>query len=157
MAVKPIPDGYHAVTPYMVVNNCERALEFYKNSFGASEIMRMPGPDGKIMHAEIKIGDSIIMLADEFPERGARSPVSFGGSPVSLMLYVKDVDATFNKAVGAGSTVQQPVKDQFYGDRSGTIVDPFGHVWTLSTHVEDVAPEEMQKRMEAMSHENTSV
>jgi PhnB protein len=147
---KPIPDGFHTVTPYLIVNGAARALEFYKKAFGATELMRMPGPEGKVMHAEIKIGDSPIMLADEFPEMGARSPQALGGCPVSLMLYVDDVDARFNQAVAAGATVQRPVKDQFYGDRTGTLVDPFGHIWSIATHKEDVPPEEMQKRMKTV-------
>jgi PhnB protein len=150
MAVKPIPDGYHTVTPYMIVKGAAQALEFYKKAFGATELMRFPGPDGKVGHAEIRIGDSAIMLADEHPEMGARSPQSFGGSPVSILLYVKDVDALAKQAVAAGAKVVKPVKDQFYGDRSGTFTDPFGHSWTIATHKEDVTPEEMQRRMEEM-------
>jgi PhnB protein len=150
MAVKPIPDGYHTLTPYLIVQGAASALDYYKKAFGARELVRMPGPGGKVMHAEIRIGDSTIMLADEFPEMGARSPQTLGGSAVGLMLYVEDVDASFDRAVAAGGKVQRPVKDQFYGDRSGTLADPFGHVWTISTHKEDVSPEEMRKRMEAM-------
>lgn len=149
MSVKPIPDGYHTVTPYLILNDAAGALAFYKKAFGATELVRMPGPGGKIMHAEIKIGDSPIMLADEFPEMGARSPQAYGGTPVSLALYVEDVDARVDQAVAAGATVRRPVADQFYGDRSGTVEDPFGHVWTLSTHKEDVSPEEMQRRIAA--------
>jgi len=145
--IKPVPDGYHTATPYLVVNGAARALEFYKKAFGATESMRLPGPEGKVMHAEIKIGDSTIMLADEFPEMGAKGPQAFGGSPVSILLYVEDVDARFSRAVAAGATVQRPVQDQFYGDRSGTLVDPFGHTWSIATHKEDVSPEEMAKRM----------
>lgn len=147
MAVKPIPDGYHTATPYLIVSEGMRALEFYKEAFGAEELMRLPGPGGKLMHGEIRIGDSPIMLADEFPEIGARSPKSYGGSPVSLMLYVEDVDAMFARAIAAGAVEVRPVQNQFYGDRSGTLTDPFGHQWTLSTHVEDVSPEEMERRM----------
>jgi PhnB protein len=143
---KHIPEGYHTATPYLIVKGGVQALDFYKKAFGATEIMRMPRPDGKIGHAEIRIGDSRIMLADEFPEMDARSPKSLGGSPVGLYLYVEDVDATFNQAVALGATVQKPVADQFYGDRSGGIVDPFGHVWYIATHTEDVSPEELQKR-----------
>jgi PhnB protein len=146
MKAKPIPDGYHTVTPYLIVNGAAQALEFYKKAFGATEMMRFPGPGGKIMHAEIKIGDSPIMLADEAPEMGARSPKTIGGTPLSLLLYVEDVDAWASKAVAAGAKVQRPVQDQFYGDRTGTFEDPFGHVWSIATHKEDVSLEEMQKR-----------
>src|SRR5450755_2374474 len=148
-AVKPIPDGYHAVTPYLMINEAAKAIDFYKKVFGAQELMRIPGPGGKVMHAELKIGDSIIMLADEHPEIDARSPQAYGGTPVSLMLYVADVDDVFKRALSAGAKEVRPLKDQFYGDRSGGISDPFGHQWTLSTHVEDVSSEEMQKRMAA--------
>jgi PhnB protein len=147
MAVKPIPEGYHSVTPYLVVNGAGRAIEYYKQAFGAKELFRMPGPGGKIMHAEMKIGDSPIMLADEFPEMGAVSPQSLGGTPVGIMVYVEDVDTVFNRAVAAGGTVVRAVIDQFYGDRSGTLTDPFGHKWTIGTHKEDVSMEEMQRRM----------
>ena len=149
MAVQPIPDGYHTATAYLIVKDAARALEFYKRAFSATELMRLAGPDGKVMHAEIKIGDSPVMLADEFPEMGARSPQSFGGSPVSILLYFDDVDARFDQAIAAGATVQRAVKDQFYGDRSGTLVDPFGHVWSIATHKEDVSPEEIARRFEA--------
>ena len=144
--VAPIPAGYHAVTPYLSIRGAAQALEFYKKAFGAKEVLRMQGPDGKVGHAEIKIGDSHIMLADEFPEMGARSPQSLGGSPVSILLYVEDVDAQAKLAVAAGAKVVRPVKDQFYGDRSGSFEDPFGHQWHIATHVEDVAPDEMHKR-----------
>ena len=149
MPVKPIPDGYHTLTPYLIVKGAAEAIEFYKKAFGASELFRMAGPDGKVGHAEIKIGDSPIMLADEHPEMGARGPQTIGGSPVSLLLYVDDVDALFNQAVAAGATVNRPIKDQFYGDRSGALEDPFGHLWHIATHKEDVPPEEMRKRAEA--------
>ena len=148
--VKPIPDGYHSVTPYLIVDDGARAIDFYKQAFGAKELMRMPAPGGKIGHAEIKIGDSVIMLADEAPEMDARSAKHYGGSPVSLMVYVDDVDNLFPRAVAAGAKEVRPVADQFYGDRSGTVKDPFGHSWHLSTHKEDVSPEEMKKRMDAM-------
>jgi PhnB protein len=148
MAVKPIPDGYHSVTPYLIVQGAAKAIPFYKKAFGASETHRMPGPDGKIGHAEIRIGDSPVMLADEFPEIGARSPQSLGGAAVSLLIYVPDVDASFQQAVAAGAKVLRPVKDQFYGDRSGTVEDPFGHVWTIATRKEDVSPEELRRRAE---------
>jgi PhnB protein len=149
-AVKPIPDGYHTLTPYLVIKGAAQAIDFYKQAFGAEELFRMPGPDGKTVgHAEIKIGDSMVMLADEYPDFGFRSPQSLNGTPVSFMFYVKDVDTAFKRAVDAGATVVRPVANQFYGDRSGTITDPFGHQWTLGTHVEDVAPEELEKRAAA--------
>jgi len=147
--VNPIPEGYHTATPYLIVKDAARAIEFYKKAFGAIELMRMTQQDGRIGHAEIKIGDSPIMLADEFPEMGARSPAALGGSPVSVLLYVQDVDAVFNQAVAAGAKVTRPVKDQFYGDRSGGVTDPFGHQWHIATHKEDVTPEEMKRRQEA--------
>jgi PhnB protein len=146
---KPIPEGYHTATPYLIIKDAAKAIEFYKKAFGAKEMMRMSQPDGRIGHAEIKIGDSPIMLADEFPEMGARSPQSLGGSSVSILLYVEDVDAFAKQAVAAGTKVVRPVKDQFYGDRSGSFEDPFGHQWHIATHVEDVAPEEMHKRAAA--------
>ncbi len=146
---KPIPEGYHTATPYLIIKDAAKAIEFYKKAFGAKEMMRMSQPDGRIGHAEIKIGDSPIMLADEFPEMGARSPQSLGGSPVSILLYVADVDAFAKQAVTAGAKVVRPIKDQFYGDRSGSFEDPFGHQWHIATHVEDVAPEEMHKRAAA--------
>jgi PhnB protein len=148
MAVKPIPDGYHTVTPYLIIKDAARAIDFYKKAFGATELMRMADPSGMVMHAEIQIGDSPIMLADEFPDMGFRGPQAYGGTPVSILLYVKDVDALAAQAVAAGAKVMRPVKDQFYGDRSGTFTDPFGHVWTLATHKEDVPPEEMNRRFE---------
>jgi PhnB protein len=150
--VKPIPDGYHTATPYLIVDGAAKALDYYKNAFGAHEMFRMPGPNNKIMHAEIKIGDSVIMLADEFPQMGHRGPLALGGSPVSIMLYVNDVDVTFKKAISSGGKELRPVENQFYGDRSGMLTDPFGHVWNVATHVEDVSPEEMKKRTEAMAH-----
>ena len=151
MAVKPIPDGYHSVTPYLIVNGGPSALEFYKKVFGATEVSRFDGPDGKLAHAEIRIGDSMVMLSDEFGEMGFRGPHSIGGSPVGIMLYVEDCDQMFNRAVAAGATVKKPLEDQFYGDRSGTLEDPFGHLWTIATHKEDVTPEELQRRMAAMA------
>ncbi|HYH86522.1 MAG TPA: VOC family protein [Pyrinomonadaceae bacterium] len=147
--VKPIPEGYHSVTPYIIVNDGARAIEFYKQAFGATELFRMDAPGGKIGHAEIRIGDSNIMLADEHPEMNARSPQTIGGSPVSLMLYVADVDATVGKAIEAGAKLTRPVANQFYGDRTGGIEDPFGHAWYVATHVEDIAPEELKKRAAA--------
>jgi PhnB protein len=147
MAVKPIPNGYHTATPYLCIKGAARAIEFYKEAFQAVEKLRVPGPGGKLMHAEIQIGDSSIMMGDEFPEMGAVSPQTLGGAGVSLLLYVEDVDAVFARAIAAGATERRPVQDQFYGDRSGTIIDPFGHVWTISTHIEDVSPEELGRRM----------
>ncbi|MBI3670701.1 MAG: VOC family protein [Acidobacteria bacterium] len=147
--VKPIPEGYHTATPYLIVKDAASAIEFYKKAFGATELMRMADPSGKVMHAEIRMGNSPIMLADEVPEMGYRSPQSLGGSPVSILLYVEDVDTVFNQAVAAGAKVQRPVEDQFYGDRSGGVTDPFGHVWHIATHKEDVSPEEMRKRATA--------
>ena len=148
MGVKPIPDGYSSVTPYLIVSGAANALDYYKMAFDAQEIMRMPGPDGKIAHAEMQIGSSRIMLADESPEMGHKSPQTLGGSGTGLMLYVTDVDDTFQRAVSGGGKSVQPVKDQFYGDRSGTLADPFGHHWTIATHIEDVAPEDMKRRMD---------
>jgi PhnB protein len=144
--VKPIPDGYHSITPYLIVKGGAAAIEFYKKAFGAAEVMRIPGPDGKVGHAEIRIGDSVVMLADEHLEMGAKSPQTIGGSPVSILLYVEDVDAVVRKAVAAGAKIQRPVEDKFYGDRMGTVDDPYGHVWHVATHTENVTPEEMKKR-----------
>jgi PhnB protein len=149
MAVKATPDGYHAVTPYLVVKGAAGALDYYRRVFGAVELLRMDGPDGRVGHAEIRIGDSPVMLADEAPEVDARSPESYGGAAVSLLIYVEDVDATFRRALAAGGKELRPIKDQFYGDRSGTLRDPHGHVWTIATHKEDVAPDEMRRRAEA--------
>jgi len=146
---KPIPEGYHSVTPYLIIKGATEAIDFYKKAFGATELFRMPAPGGKIGHAEIKIGDSPIMLADESPEMGYKSPQSLGGSPISIMIYVVDVDTVFKRAIAAGGKEQRPVKDQFYGDRSGTLEDPFGHVWHVATHKEDVSPEEMERRMKS--------
>jgi len=157
MATKPIPDAYHAVTPYLIVRGAARALEYYKEVFHAVEISRYPDSSGKIGHAEIKIGDSAVMLADEFPNMGFRSPESIGGTPVGLLLYVENVDEVFRRALAAGGTEKMPVADKFYGDRSGTLADPFGHVWTLATHIEDVTPEEMQRRMEEMTKKQAAV
>ncbi len=149
MAVKPIPDGYHSVTPYLIIDGAARALDFYRKAFGAEETVRMPGPDGKIGHAEMRIGNSVVMLADQNPEMGAKGPKAYGGSPITLMIYVENVDKVFAQAVAAGATVERPLANQFYGDRTGGIVDPFGHKWYLATHIEDVAPEEMKRRMKA--------
>jgi PhnB protein len=147
MAVKPIPDGYYTATPYLIVKGAARAIDYYKQAFGAEELMRVPMPDGKLGHAEIKIGNSPIMLADESPEMGHKSPDSLGGSPVGLVLYVTDVDKTFAQAIKAGGKSVMAVQDKFYGDRSGTLTDPFGHQWTIATHKEDVPMEEMQRRL----------
>lgn len=149
--VKPIPDWYRRVTPYLYIRGAAEAIDYYKNVFGAKERMRMPGPNGRIMHAELQFGDSIVMLADENPEMGARSPETVGGSSSSLHLYVENVDSTVQNAIKAGGKLVREVKDQFYGDRSGTIVDPFGHIWSVASHIEDVSPEEMKKRMTQMS------
>ncbi len=156
MAVRPVPEGYSTATPYLIVTGASEAIEFYKRVFGATELMRFAGPDGKIGHAELQIGDSKLMLADEHPERGFRSPRTLNGSGIGIMLYVEDVDRVFNLAIEAGAKAQQPLENQFYGDRSGTIVDPFGHWWTVATHVEDVSPEEMQRRMAARGTHATS-
>jgi PhnB protein len=149
MAVQPIPGGYGTLTPYLYIRGAGRAIEFYKSAFGATELFRLAGPDGRIGHAEMQIGTSRIMLADEFPEMDVRGPESLGGTSVSFLIYVPDVDASFDRAIAAGGKVQRPVKDQFYGDRSGTLADPFGHTWTIATHVEDVPPEELEARSRA--------
>ncbi len=146
--VPPIPAGYHAVTPYLSIRGAAEALEFYKKAFGATEIMRMPGPKGDVGHAEIRIGDSRIMLADEYPEIQFLSPASRGGTTVSIHLYVKDVDAMVERAVAAGAKLTRPVADQFYGDRTGTLEDPFGHMWHVATHKEDLSMAELRKRAE---------
>lgn len=142
-------DGYHDVTPYLCVSDAARAIEFYKEAFGATEIMRMEAPGGKIGHAEVRIGDSVVMLADEFPEMAFSSPQSLGGTSTHLYIYDKDVDALVERAVAAGAKLTQPVKDQFYGDRSGGVEDPFGHRWYIATHKEDLSPEEVKRRMDA--------
>lgn len=146
----PIPDGYHAVTPYLICRNAARAIEFYEKAFGARELYRLPGPNGTIGHAELAIGDSRVMMADESPDGAWKSPQSVGGTPVTMVLYVNDVDDVFRRAVAAGATAVREVKDQFYGDRMGTLQDPFGHVWSVGTHVEDVSPEEMARRAAAL-------
>lgn len=158
--VNPIPKGFHSITPYFTVKDTRKAIEFYKTAFGAKEIERYTMPDGTIGHAMIEIGDSRIMLADENLEWGNKSPQTLGGTPVSICMYVEDVDATFNNALHAGAKVigDMVVKDQFYGDRSGTLNDPFGHQWTIMTHIKDVPPEEMQRQMNEMfkmSHEHS--
>ena len=147
-SVRPIPEGYHSLTPYLIVNDAAGAIAFYKEAFDASEVMRMPAPGGRVGHAELKIGDSRIMLADEFPDMGARGPKAFGGTPVSLHLYVEDVDAVMKRALAAGAKEVRPVKDQFYGDRMGSVTDPFGHAWHISTHKEDVPADELKRRAE---------
>lgn len=146
MAVAPIPDGYPRLSPYLIVDGAGAAIDFYVSVLGATERVRMDQPDGKVGHAELQLGDSVLMLADEFPEMDNRGPKSVGGTPVMLSLYVEDVDAVFKKAIGAGAKERHPVEDQFYGDRSGQFEDPFGHRWSIATHVEDVSGEEMEKR-----------
>jgi PhnB protein len=151
---KTIPEGYHSINTYLVVRNADRAIEFYKKAFGAEERFRMYGPDGKaIMHAELKIGDSVFMLSEESKEMKAHSPESIGGSPVSMYVYVRDVDQIFNQAVSEGATVLKPVNDQFYGDRSGYLKDPFGHLWSIATHKKDLSPDELRKAGEAFFEE----
>ena len=149
--VKPIPEGYHSVTPYLTCNDAAHAIEFYKRAFDAVEVVRMPMPNGKIGHAELRIGDSMIMLADEMPGGEARSPQSLGGTTAGLFLYVKDVDAAFQKAVAAGAKGTMPPQDMFWGDRYSKLHDPYGHAWSMATHKEDVAPEEMKRRMQAQT------
>jgi len=148
--VKPIPDGHHTVAPYLAIKNAVGALEFYKKAFGATETYKLIVPDGRLGHAELRLGDSLIMLSDEFPEFGGKAPEALGGSPVSIHLYVEDVDAFVKRAVAAGAREVKPVADQFYGDRAGQLEDPYGHLWWVATHKEDVAPEEMQKRVRAL-------
>ena len=150
MAVKPIPQGYHSVTPYLILDDAAKAIEFYKKALGAVELMRFPAPGGRIGHAEIKIGDSPVMLADESPEEGHKSLRTIGGSPVSLMIYVEDVDARVAQAVAAGAKLTRPVANQFYGDRTGGIEDPFGYQWYIATHVEDVSMDELKRRAKEM-------
>jgi len=152
MSAKPIPEGYHTLTPFLTVRNAVRAMEFYKQAFGAQERGVAKGPDGKVMHAELKIGDSVIMLSDEYPEFGSLSPQSVGGSPMGLHIYIENVDAAFDRAVKAGAQVEMPVMDQFWGDRYGKLKDPFGHKWSIATHVKDVSADEMKRSMDdAMS------
>ncbi|MBU6421774.1 MAG: VOC family protein [Gammaproteobacteria bacterium] len=145
----PIPKGYHSITPYLIINGAAAALEFYKNAFGAKEKVRMPEPSGRIGHAEIMIGSSHMMLADEHPEINARAPQAGTAPPVSIVLYVKDVDAVFERAVNHGARVERPLENQFYGDRTATLIDPHGHRWHIHTHIEDVSPKEMQRRMQS--------
>ncbi len=152
MAVRPIPEGYHTATPYLVVDDASAAIEFYKRAFGATERgERMPMPDGTIAHAEIQIGDSALMLSDPFPQGTVQAPKTVGGTTSSILVYVEDVDAAFRRAIEAGATEKRAVEDQFWGDRMGTLTDPFGHMWSLATHVEEVPPEEMQRRMAQFS------
>jgi PhnB protein len=153
MTAKPIPDGYHSITPYMTVRDAARAIEFYKKAFGATEKGVMKGPDGKVMHAELVIGDSIIMLGDEMPEYGSLSPLSTGGAGMGLHIYLEDVDSAFDRAVKAGATVEMPVADMFWGDRYGKLADPFGHKWSIGTHKADLTEEEMEKGMKAMAQD----
>lgn len=152
MAVNPIPADYAGVTSYLIVRGAARAIDFYQRAFGATELFRLPMGE-RIGHAELRIGGGIVMLADEMPEMGHKSPQTLGGTPVSLLFYVPDVDATFARALAAGGTSVKPLQNQFYGDRSGTLTDPFGHVWTVATHVEDVAPDEMDRRMKKAMQE----
>jgi PhnB protein len=149
MATKPIPQGYHTVSPYLAVEDAARAIEYYAKAFGAKEVVHMDSPDGKVGHAELEIGDSRVMLSDPFPQSSTRPPKELGGTSVSVFMYVEDVDAWVKQAVDAGATVTMEVADQFWGDRFGTITDPFGHVWNIATHVEDVPPEEMAERAKA--------
>jgi PhnB protein len=147
--VKPQPDGYHAITVYLIIDGASDAIDFYAKVFGTKERMRMPAPDGKIGHAELDLGDSVIMLADEFPDMGIKSPTTLGGSPAFLHIYVDDVDTVFNGAVAAGAKMLQPLEDKFYGDRAGMLEDPYGHIWSVATHIEDVPEEEMEARAAA--------
>ena len=151
MSVQPVPDGYHTLIPYLAVDDAAAAIDFYKKAFGARERVRMDGPDGTVGHAELEIGDSIVMLADPFPQGSTHPPKELGGTTVSVFMYVEDVDAVVEKAVDQGATVTMEVADQFWGDRFGTITDPFGHSWSIATHVEDVPPDEMAKRAAAMA------
>jgi PhnB protein len=151
MAVKPIPDGYHSITPYLIVADGAGAIAFYQRVFGATLRLKLDGPGGKVGHAELEIGDGLVMLADEHPEMGALAPPTVGGTPVGLHVYLEDVDQVAAKAVAAGATLKRPVQNQFYGDRLGSIIDPFGHLWHISTHVEDVSPEEIGRRAAAMA------
>ena len=151
MAVNFIPEGYYSLTPYLIVKGAREAMAYYAKAFGAQEVVNMPGPGGSVMHAEMQIGNARFMLADENPERGSKSPKTLGGSAGSVMIYTEDVDATVKRAVDAGANVVMPVQDMFWGDRYGIVVDPFGHQWQIATHKEDLTPEEMQKRMQAMA------
>jgi PhnB protein len=156
MPVKPVPDGYRSITPYLAVKHAADAIDFYRRAFGARERMRLAAPEGKIGHAELEIGDSVVMLADEFPDMDFRGPASLGGTSVTLHLYVKDVDASFRKATEVGAKPVREVRDQFYGDRTGAVRDPFGHVWHLATHKEDLSSEEIARRAKAMLDGNAT-
>jgi PhnB protein len=145
-SAKPVPEGHHTITPHLVVRNASEAIEFYKKALGAEEMYRIPGPDGRLMHAALQIGDSKLFLVDEFPEFGSSSPKTIGGSPVTIHLFVEDVDSTFNRAVEAGATVAMPLQNMFWGDRYGSLVDPFGHNWSIATHLEDLTPKQMKER-----------
>ncbi len=147
--VQPIPEGMHSVTPHLVVDGAAAAIEFYKKAFGATEAARMPGPNGKLIHAMVKIGDSNVMLVDEFPEMGGTGPKALKGTPVTMHLYVRDADAVFNSAVAAGAEVRMPMADMFWGDRYGLVIDPFGHQWSIATHKRDLTPEQMAAEMQA--------
>jgi PhnB protein len=149
MAAKPIPDGYHTVTPYLAVDDAAQAIEYYKKAFGAKERVRMEAPGGKIGHAELEVGDSLIMLFDPFPQSSTRPPKELGGTSASVFMFVEDVDAVVKQAVGAGATITMEVADQFWGDRFGTVTDPFGHVWSIATHIEDLTPDEIAERGKA--------
>ncbi len=155
MAVRAIPEGYHSVTPYLTVDDADAAIRFYERAFGASEVLRLPMGD-KIGHAEVKVGDSIVMLSDEWPEYGKLGPKARGGATASLMIYVQNVDAAYAQALAAGAVTEQPLTDQFWGDRSGSVTDPFGVTWMLATHVEDVTPEDMGRRMSEWSAKHAS-
>jgi PhnB protein len=149
MAVKPVPEGYHTVTPYLAVDDAAEAIEYYKKAFGAKERVRMDAPGGRIGHAELEIGDSLVMLSDPLPQASTKPPKELGGTTASIFMYVEDVDAVVKRAVDAGATIEMEVADQFWGDRFGTVADPFGHLWSIATHVEDVPPEEMAERAKA--------
>jgi PhnB protein len=156
MPANPIPSGYAGVTPYLIIRDAARAIDFYAQALGATEVMRLTYPDGTIAHAEMRIGEGHFMLSEEMPDMGFRGPLSFGGTPVSLLVYVNDVDKVFDRAIAAGAENQRPIADQFYGDRSGTLVDPFGHVWTIATHLRDMSAADMQNAMEREMQENRS-
>jgi PhnB protein len=149
MGTQPIPEGYHTISPYLAVDDASAAIEFYKRAFGATERSIMPGPDGKVAHAEVQIGDSIVMTSDQYPQSTAKPPKEIGGTTASIFMYVEDVDSVVQDAVDAGATISMPIEDMFWGDRFGQITDPFGHIWQIATHVEDVPPEEIAKRAEA--------
>jgi PhnB protein len=150
MTVNFKAEGFHAITPYVITHDTAAAIDFYKAAFGATELYRLPGPNGSVMHAEIKIGDSPLMLSDGCSEMGTKTPKDLGGSPISIMIYTEDVDTMFAQAIAAGGTLKKGVEDQFYGDRSGMLDDPFGHTWTIATHIEDVPPEEIDRRFQEM-------